>query len=734
MTPSKVGPAKSGVSKGRKTSPTTSGRGIGGLNNLLEIYGVALMALGVLTLLFVFTTRAGVVGDYTVAFLKYAVGSGRFLVPVLLLAAGATLLSGRTDIDLERAGLGVALFFAALLAFVHMAALELTGAPLARSFAPSVLVTYGGTVGAALAYVFGLLLHQAAYVVFLALMMIGILLATGISLAELRHNASEWLESRREGRDEAPTAAKGSTSRAAPTIEYPEFAKSGPPIVEDVRDEPPRSQLVEPKTTTPKQLAIEVAEGAPYRLPPTTLLRRTTPTKGHGRKSVEESIAILEKTLRDFDVGASVTRVVRGPTVTRFEIELDAGVKVGRISSLADDIALALASTGVRIQAPIPGRAAVGVEVPNQFRELVTLGDVMTTDEAGKEKSVLTVVLGKDIAGQPILTDLGGLPHLLIAGATGSGKSVCINTIIMSLLMRAKPDQVKLILVDPKRIELNLFSELPHLITPVVTSPKLAATALAWAVGEMERRFESLAANGSRNIDMYNETIKREDSEADLMPYIVIVIDELADLMMVSAAEVEDAVCRIAQLARAVGIHLVLATQRPSVDIITGLIKANITARVAFAVSSATDSRVILDGPGAEKLVGKGDCLFTTPALPKPHRVQAAMVTESEIEMITSFIKKQAQPDYRSDILEEGRSKFSLDYDDEMLDSAMDLVVTTQTASVSMLQRRLRLGYARAARLMDMLEQKGVVGPPDGSRPRAVLMTEEELDSYQSQE
>ncbi|MDI6715781.1 MAG: DNA translocase FtsK, partial [Actinomycetota bacterium] len=432
---------------------------------------------------------------------------------------------------------------------------------------------------------------------------------------------------------------------------------------------------------------------------------------------------------------ARVTKVVKGPTVTRYELQLASGVKVNSILNLADDIALALATADVRILAPIPGKSAIGIEVPNQYREIVTLGDILSAPESQNQKSLLTVGIGKDIAGNPILADIGDMPHLLIAGATGSGKSVCINSILVSLLMRCRPDQAKMILVDPKRVELVPYSDIPHLITPVVTNPKQAASALTWAVGEMEDRFQVLAEYGARNIDQYNSIIAKQKDEAiPPMPYMLIVIDELADLMMVAAGEVEDAICRIAQLARAVGIHLIVATQRPSTDIITGLIKANITHRIAFAVSSQIDSRVILDTPGAEKLVGKGDMLYSTPAFSKPIRIQGAFLTEQEIELCTSFCKKQAKPEYRQEVLEDRRSQFGFDYDDPLLDEAIRIVVNAGQASVSMLQRRLRLGYSRAARLIDMMEAKGIVGAYEGSKPRAVLLSPEELDELLEKE
>ncbi len=398
-----------------------------------------------------------------------------------------------------------------------------------------------------------------------------------------------------------------------------------------------------------------------------------------------------------------------------------------------------MASPDIRIIAPIPGKSAIGIEVPNIQRELVMLGDILSSKEYKSKRGVLNVGLGKDIGGNPVIPDLGQMPHMLIAGATGSGKSICINSILVSLLMQATPDEVRLILIDPKRIELNLYNELPHLLVPVVTNTKQAASALNWAVEEMEARFEALSEMKVRNIDAYNNQINNVESQSDderkKMSYIIIVIDELADLMMVAANEVEQAICRVAQMARAVGIHLVVATQRPSADVITGLIKSNITSRVAFAVSSQMDSRVILDTGGAEKLVGKGDLLFIDAGSIKPIRIQGSFITEHEIELVVSFIKDQMKPEYQEDIIKPKDSQFGLlDYEEPLIDDAIKLVVTTNQASISMIQRRLRVGYTRAARMIDIMEERGIVGPYEGSKPREVLLKIEDLQDIDEQQ
>ncbi|MQB01240.1 MAG: hypothetical protein GEU78_13265 [Actinobacteria bacterium] len=458
-------------------------------------------------------------------------------------------------------------------------------------------------------------------------------------------------------------------------------------------------------------------------------------------RSIDETIRVLEATLEEFNVDAQVTGYTAGPTVTRFEIELGPGVKVNRVLSLSNEMKYALASGELRFLAPIPGRSAIGVEVPNRSRQLVTLGDVLRSKTATKDKHPLMVALGHDVSGNAVTVNLTEMPHLLIAGATNSGKSSCINSMITSIITRARPDQVRMILIDPKRVELSHFAGIPHLITPVVTVPKKAASALGWVVREMEMRYEVLAHCGMRNLEFYNEAVARgavvkrndDDPDPEPLPYVVVVVDELSDLMMVAPRDVEAAIARIAQMARAVGIHLVVATQRPSVDVVTGLIKANIPSRLAFNVASQQDSRVILDQGGAEKLVGLGDMLFLHANSSRPQRVQGSWVTEKEIAAVVGHARRQSNPTYVEGVTAEeshgGASDGGMDGDDELLNEALDLVVRSGLGSTSMLQRKLKVGFARAGRLMDLLEQRGVVGPSHGSKPRDVLMTVDELDA-----
>ncbi|HEX3032003.1 MAG TPA: DNA translocase FtsK [Bacillota bacterium] len=442
-----------------------------------------------------------------------------------------------------------------------------------------------------------------------------------------------------------------------------------------------------------------------------------------------EKANLLEETLASFGVKAQVTDFTQGPTITRFEVQPAPGVKVSRIVGLADDIALALAATDVRIEAPIPGRAVVGIEVPNPDSVPVFLKEVLVSKEFSNARSKLAVVLGKDIGGEPVLADLTKMPHLLVAGSTGSGKSVCMNSLIISILYKARPDEVKFLLVDPKMVELSTYNGIPHLIAPVITDPKQATAALRWVVTEMENRYNLFAQSGVKNLESYNQQQKTVGGQA--LPLIVVLIDELADLMMVASRDVEDTICRLAQMARAAGIHLVIATQRPSVDVITGIIKANIPSRIAFAVSSQVDSRTILDMSGAEKLQGKGDMLFSPIGASKPHRIQGALVTDEEVERVVDHWKAQARPDYLEGVFKADDSKFAGtqgEEEDELLSEAARLIIENKQASVSMLQRRFRIGYNRAARLIDLLEDKGFVGGFEGSKPREVLLTKEEWE------
>ncbi|MRX70652.1 cell division protein FtsK [Bacillus lacus] len=484
-------------------------------------------------------------------------------------------------------------------------------------------------------------------------------------------------------------------------------------------------------------ISFTEVENKDYKLPPLDILSLPKHSgQQTDKKNIYENARKLEKTFQSFGVKAKVTQVHLGPAVTKYEVYPDAGVKVSKIVNLSDDLALALAAKDIRIEAPIPGKSAVGIEVPNAEIAMVSLREVLESKANDRPDSKLLIGFGRDISGDAVLAEMNKMPHLLVAGATGSGKSVCINGIITSILMRAKPHEVKMMMIDPKMVELNVYNGIPHLLAPVVTDPKKASQALRKVVSEMERRYELFSHTGTRNIEGYNDYIRRANSEEGAkhpeLPYIVVVVDELADLMMVASSEVEDSITRLAQMARAAGIHLIIATQRPSVDVITGVIKANIPSRIAFSVSSQTDSRTILDMGGAEKLLGRGDMLFLPVGASKPVRVQGAFLSDAEVEEIVDYVISQQKAQYQEEMIPSETTETVSEVTDDLYEDAVQLVVDMQTASVSMLQRRFRVGYTRAARLIDAMEERGIVGPYEGSKPREVLISKAQHEEMSS--
>jgi S-DNA-T family DNA segregation ATPase FtsK/SpoIIIE len=690
-----------------------------------------LALLGVALLIAVLSRHTGVVTDAGASGLRLAFGIGSYLIPIMLLVWGVSFFV-RAEIHEGRTGLGLGII---ALAIISMAALT---SPDQSFFGDTqVLAARGGYLGASVAWALSSIAGVTiSYVLLAGLMLVG-LIVIGLSITGLVElfregfaGESDEPQSTSKVRERAPkTVPLGGVS----AVQGEAQTDSGSASARRGRSENSDAEIARKTVPIAKAVSPRAMEG--FVLPAIGLLAKTNESASKHKASDTEQRAtaqVIADTLATFDIPARVVAWVAGPTVTLFEVEIAKGVRLSRITALADDLALSLAASTVRILAPIPGKALVGIEVPNIRRSSVTLGDVLAP--AG-EGGPLLLAIGKDVAGAPVLADQATMPHLLIGGTTGSGKSVAINAMLMSILMRTTPAEVRLILIDPKRVELSAYNSVPHLYVPVVTEPKEAASALAWSVSEMERRLKVLQGAGAKHIGQYNGMVQngKGPEGAEELPYLVIVIDELADLMMVAAKEVEDSVVRIAQLARAAGIHLIVATQRPEANVVTGIIKANITNRIAFNVASSIDSRVILDQPGAEKLVGLGDMLFSTPAWPKPKRIQGCFVADEELEAVVTHLKKQAEPDYHEEILHlkissvGGGVDSGSDDDDPLVWEAADITVTSGLGSTSMLQRRLKVGYARAGRIMDMLEAKGIVGPPDGSKPREVLVDVEDL-------
>jgi len=705
---------------------------------------IGLVLLGLVALVSLTVPNSGLVGATLRDGLKLLFGNGAFLLPVVLWVAAGALVFGYGKLSLPEVLTGGLMVYLALLGWLAQ--------PSASGdwFAADTLRASGGYLGAVLGYVLHLALGQAKGVVLGALGVLGLLMLFNLPLAQVLRVVGRALWHGWRGASIATKTVATAASSAASKVSERAQRKSDErrqnlperavvaqraTVVPTRRVDTPSPERATPTTAehTDAPSASKPAPPTPsasgnYTLPPLSLLREPPAPPKRNQAEIKEKIAKLEETLQDFGIDANVVEVAHGPTVTRYEIQLAPGIKVNRVVNLADNLAMALAAIAVRVEAPIPGKNAIGVEVPNDHPHVVTLREVIENAEFWNAPSLLTVALGKDVAGTPKYADLARMPHLLIGGATNSGKSMCLLSMIACLLFRATPRELRFVMIDPKRVELTLFDGIPHLMCPVVRDVKLAAGALRALLKEMDRRYDLFAEKGVRNIQGYNERV----SEDERLPYVVVIIDELADLMMQAASEVETSIARLAQLARATGIHLVIATQRPSVDVITGTIKANIASRIAFAVSSQVDSRTILDMVGAERLLGRGDMLFLPIDASKPTRIQGCFVTEAEIEALADFWRAQESPTYLLNPTDfdtpVGSELEDDEEEDELYPAAVRLVVSHGQASTSMLQRRFKIGYGRAARLLDLMERRGIVGPLDGAKPRQVLVTRAEAE------
>jgi len=751
-----------------------------------EVIGVFVIGMACLGMVALYSDRSGVFGEQIKHLLTVLTGGGRVCIPLMVGAWGLVFMNKQTP-RLGSRAVGVIILWIVLLGILHFQLPDVESFSGADMIQEGQLGHGGGLIGAVVANLLKTTIGiPGGYVVLTMGSLIGALLVINRSLIQgaqevshvgkqsgqwMKHQVNNFMDVLKSSEVEKPRdkglesqvdsktdtnipKKKGSPLKGIPPVLDPDVVErplviktlddqNELPLKSNVIEHLPKGQLgfekmtvgmqeasISPGKVTSTPVSRQTREDGNYQLPQVTLLQKSLKMKNPRlNKDLADNVKILEETLASFGVKIKVTQVTQGPAITRYEAQPAPGVKVSKITNLADDIALSLASANVRIEAPIPGKSVVGIEVPNKEIAMVHFREVLETAEFQGVASKLALCLGKDITGTPVIADLTRMPHLLIAGATGSGKSVCINTLIHSILFKARPDEVKFLLVDPKMVELANYNGIPHLIAPVVTDPRKAAGALKWIVTEMETRYELFAGAGVRDIVRYNFLRTQEkNGEHPSLPYVVVIIDELADLMMVAPGDVEDAICRLAQMARAAGIHLIVATQRPSVDVITGLIKANIPSRIAFAVSSQTDSRTILDMNGAEKLLGRGDMLYYPMGASKPLRVQGCYLGDKEVENVVTFLQNQAKPEYQEiPNMDLGTIKKE-EIEDEHFYEAAKLFIESGTASVSLLQRRLRIGYTRAARLMDFLEEKGVVGGYEGSKPREVLMTKGQLE------
>ena len=726
-----------------KLKSTTSNN----LSKFVQSYqavGIFMFTFATLITLSIFQ-NGGPVGEIVYRTLKWCFGYGIYAMPVFFIYGSAILIRDKETVKSEKVLTGT--FYVQIISSASFHSLIHTE-PVPISAGSELLTKSGGHVSAFIVHpltnFFGL---EMTHTLLLISLVMSVLYMTDIELKDLIGGIQAVFKYIYKFINAFFLARKEANSLEIEKIFESDESTKNNETVKNIENRKTKlkdkvenvSNFTDFKTKKVKTISknnSKIKSSKEYKLPPVNLLKQGS-SLSTSKKLLQQTAKDLTQLLNEHGVEAELTNVVPGPTVTRYEIELAPGVKVSKVTSLSHDIAYALATPDVRLLAPIPGRSAIGIEIPNRQRKLVSLGDVLSSSEASKLSHPLNVGLGLDIAGKPRLLNLSELPHVLIAGQTGAGKSSCINSIVTSLLIRTKPDDVKMVMVDPKRVELGQYNDVPHLLTKVITNPKKAVDALSWAVSEMDRRYDLLADGQVRDINGYHEKYDAgllDEEKFDRFPYIVLFIDELNDLMMVAGREVESAIVRLAQMARAIGIHLVVATQRPSVDVITGVMKANIPSRLAFSVASTTDSRVILDQSGAEKLIGLGDMLVVTASNPRLERIQGAWVTEGEIKDVVSWVKNQKEAQYNPAVTEEQKKLTSSTQDDfgedeELISTAKELVVRSQLGSTSMLQRKLRVGFARAGRLMDILESQGIVGPSEGSKAREVLITVEEFET-----
>lgn len=715
----------------------------------LEMLGLFLIVLSILSLISLYSANMGIFGDVLNRILIVLGGRGRVFLPIYLGTIGFMLAINEHGFSKRRLILLLSWFIMSLLVYYEgkdtstFSMLQKAQFILAQS-SPN----YGGLIGVFFGSFFYKIFGSTGTAIVLSLVFIVLFL---YFLPFSLNNFFAYLKVKRDQRNQGRAIRKKEKEEREKLkpVKVKKQAKAAPEKKEfklkrdselEINDYAKKEEEEVVKKVGPltkgeiKDFEKEIALNdttTQYTFPPKNLLDPPKKSKGIGQNAMRHQAQVIEETMNEFNIECQVVAINRGPVITCYELQIAPGVKLNKIVSLQDNLALALASSDIRIEAPIPGKSAVGIEVPNEEKDSVSFSEIL--DSPGFKKSTTTpLALGKDVSGEIVVSSIDKMPHLLIAGATGSGKSVCINTIITSILYRSRPDEVKLILIDPKVVELSVYNGIPHLLIPVVTDPKKAAFALKWAVDEMEKRYKLFAQEKARDMKSYNSKMQEENRLSEIMPKIVVIVDELADLMMVAANEIEDYIARLAQMARAAGIHMILATQRPSVDVITGTIKANIPSRIAFAVSSGVDSRTILDSNGAENLLGQGDMLFYPSFYSKPRRLQGAFISDKEVESVINFIRESSNKDYDEEAIQaiEKTINTTVESQDDLYIQAVEYVLNDGQASISYLQRKLKIGYSRAARLIDSMEEQGIIGPHEGTKPRKLAMTEEEIKEF----